>query len=217
MELTRSKITPIPGRGLRVLVRRSKTDQCGIGQEIAVWAKPKEPGFYPLAALKAWLVFRRKGSDIKGGASDGERPISVGMSKAGRLTGQALSDKAVLRLVKGAADAAGADLAQVMRQTRHRSADVAPTLQTSSVTTRLSASGAGRMRWRSRRGDCPRAIADLGGRHRAEWDGPWIFDGSLPPLPSCRNAATNASMTAARADPAGPGARSIHTAQGGGA
>jgi integrase len=73
----------------------------------------------------------------------------VGLSKAGRLTGQELSDKAVARLVKGAAEAAGlegwerfsghslraglataageagADLAQVMRQTRHRSADVA--------------------------------------------------------------------------------------------
>lgn len=71
------------------------------------------------------------------------------MSKAGRLSGTGLSDKAVWRPVKGAAQAAGlegwerslghslraglataageagADLAQVMRQTRHRSADVA--------------------------------------------------------------------------------------------
>lgn len=68
--------------------------------------------------------------------------------KAGRLTGQVLSDKAVWRLVKGAAETVGlegwerfsgnplraglatageasADLAQVMRQTRHCSADVA--------------------------------------------------------------------------------------------
>jgi integrase len=132
-----------------VLVRCSKTDQRGAGQEVAVWANPKEPGCCPLAALEAWLPFRRKGPDITGGASDGERPLFVEMSKAGRLTGQGLSDKAVWRLVKGAAEAAGlegwerfsghslrarlataageagADLAQVMRQTRHRSADVA--------------------------------------------------------------------------------------------
>ena len=142
-------VTPVPGRGLRVLVRRSKTDQRGAGQEVAVWANPKEPGFCPLAALEAWLVFRRKGPDITGGTSDGERRLFVGMSKPGRLTGQELWDKAVWRLVKGAAEAtgldgwerfsghllraglataageAGADLAQVMRQTRHRSADVA--------------------------------------------------------------------------------------------
>ena len=29
-------VTPVPGRGLRVLVRRSKTDQRGAGQEVAV-------------------------------------------------------------------------------------------------------------------------------------------------------------------------------------
>ena len=139
----------MPGRGLRVLVRRSRTDQRGAGQEVAVWANPGEPGFCRLAALEAWLEFRRKGPDITGGTSDGERPLFVGMSKAGRLTGQELSDKAVWLLVKGAAEEAGlegwerfsghslraglataageagADLAQVMRQTRHRSADVA--------------------------------------------------------------------------------------------
>ncbi|MBI0539381.1 hypothetical protein D9599_28050 [Roseomonas sp. KE2513] len=49
--------------------------------------------------LEAWLLFRRKGPDITDGASDGERPLFVGMSKAGRLTGQELSDKAVWRLV----------------------------------------------------------------------------------------------------------------------
>ncbi|WP_043839111.1 hypothetical protein [Muricoccus aerilatus] len=46
-------VTPVPGRGLRVLVRRSKTDQRGAGQEVAVWANPKETGFCPLAALEA--------------------------------------------------------------------------------------------------------------------------------------------------------------------
>ena len=139
----------VPGRGLRLLIRRSKTDQRGAGQEVAVWANPKEDAFCPVAALEAWLAVRRRGPDITGGASDAALPLFVGMSKAGRLTGQGLSDKAVWRLVKEAARAAGiegwerfsghslraglataageagADLAQVMRQTRHRSADVA--------------------------------------------------------------------------------------------
>jgi len=142
-------VTPVPGRGLRLLVRRSKTDQRGAGQEIAVWANPGEPAFCPVAAFDAWLAVRHRGADVTGGVSDGERALFVGMSKAGRLSGVRLSDKAVWRLVREAArDAgiegwarfsghslraglataageAGADLAQVMRQTRHRSAEVA--------------------------------------------------------------------------------------------
>ena len=106
-------------------------------------------GFCPAAALEAWLGFRHEGPDITGGASDAALPLFAGMSKAGRLSAQGLSDKAVWRLVRKAArDAgieewerfsghslraglataageAGADLAQVMRQTRHRSAEVA--------------------------------------------------------------------------------------------
>ena len=77
-----------------------------------------------------------------------ERPLFCGSTKSGRLTGQALSDKAVVRLVKQAATAAGLDparfsghslraglataagdvgagLAELMRQTRHRSTEVA--------------------------------------------------------------------------------------------
>ena len=76
------------------------------------------------------------------------RPLFCGMSKAGRLSGTALSDKAVARLVKQAAEAAGLDperysghslraglataagdqgagLADLMRQTRHKSTEVA--------------------------------------------------------------------------------------------
>ncbi|MDJ0390412.1 tyrosine-type recombinase/integrase [Roseomonas sp. E05] len=139
----------VPGRGLRLLIRRSKSDPRGNGQEIAVWANPAEPAVCPLAALEAWLRFRRQAGDLAGAASDAERPLFVGMSKAGRLNAAQLSDKAVWRLVKEAARAAGlpdperfsghslraglataageagADLAQIMRQTRHRSAEVA--------------------------------------------------------------------------------------------
>jgi hypothetical protein len=77
-----------------------------------------------------------------------ERPVFCAVTKAGKVTGQALSDKAVARLVKQAArDAgldperysghslraglataagdAGAGLAELMRQTRHKSTEVA--------------------------------------------------------------------------------------------
>lgn len=142
---------PVPGRGLRLLVRRSKTDQHGRGQEVAVWANPAEPGFCPLSALDAWLAHRTRAKDLDWSAPEGvrrERPLFCAVTKAGRPTGEALSDKAVARLVKGAAERAGLDvslysghslraglataagdlganLADLMRQTRHRSTDVA--------------------------------------------------------------------------------------------
>jgi integrase len=80
--------------------------------------------------------------------SRAERPLFCALTKAGRVTGKLLSDKAVARLVKQAAldaglDAekfsghslraglataagdAGAGLAELMRQTRHKSTEVA--------------------------------------------------------------------------------------------
>lgn len=130
----------IPGRGVTVLVRRSKTDQQGRGQEIAVWANTADPDFCPVEALRAWLALRQ--------APQAGAALFCAITKGGRLTGVGLSDKAVARLVKQAAagaglDAtafsghslraglmtaaaeAGAELADLMRQSRHRSADVA--------------------------------------------------------------------------------------------
>ena len=110
--LTLGDVETVPGRGLRVLVRRSKTDQQGQGQAIAVWANPAEPGFCPLAALDAWLAHRRTAPDLDWTASAtsrAERPLFCAVTKAGRLTGTALSDKAVARLVKQAALDAGLD------------------------------------------------------------------------------------------------------------
>jgi integrase len=144
-------VTVVPGRGLRILVRRSKTDQQGRGEAVAVWANPAEPGFCPEAALAAWLAHRHQAEDLRDADSEparAERPLFCGLTKAGRLTGAALSDKAVVRLVKQAATAAGLDparfsghslraglataagdagagLAELMRQTRHRSTEVA--------------------------------------------------------------------------------------------
>jgi integrase len=144
-------IEPVPSRGLRVLVRRSKTDQHGQGQDIAVWANPTEPLLCPLAALQAWRAHRDRAGDLDWTAADSarrERPLFCAVTKTGRPTGIVLSDKAVARLVKGAAARAGLDpgrysghslraglataagdagaaLPDLMRQTRHKSTQVA--------------------------------------------------------------------------------------------
>jgi site-specific recombinase XerD len=144
-------VAAVPGRGLRLLVRRSKTDQHGHGQEVAIWANPADPLLCPAAALDAWLGLRAKAPDLAHAlpaAEHGERPLFCAMTKTGRLTGDTLSDKAVARLVKSAAGAAGLDAAQfsghslraglataagdagagladLMRQTRHKSTEVA--------------------------------------------------------------------------------------------
>jgi site-specific recombinase XerD len=149
--LTLGDVTTVPGRGLRVLVRRSKTDQQGQGQAIAIWANPAEAGFCPLAAVDAWLVHRRTAPDLDWTATAttrAERPLFCAVTKAGKVTGARLSDKAVARLVKQAALDAGLDperysghslraglataagdqgagLAELMRQTRHKSTEVA--------------------------------------------------------------------------------------------
>lgn len=144
-------VVHVPGKGLLLTVRRSKTDQAGAGQQVAVCANPAEPGFCPAAALEAWLGFRGQGMDLRDLPPSGmnEKPLFCGLTKGGKtITGAPLSDKAVARLVKQAAsdaglDAAkfsghslraglataagdaGADLPALMRQTRHKSTAVA--------------------------------------------------------------------------------------------
>ena len=131
-------------------VRRMRPDQHGEGRDVAIWANPEEAGFCPLDALDAWLAHRRTAPDLDWTASApsrAERPLFCAVSKTGRVTGRALSDKAVARLVKQAALDAGLDperysghslraglatagdqgagLAELMRQTRHKSTEVA--------------------------------------------------------------------------------------------
>lgn len=134
-----------------MLVRRSKTDQQGRGQQVAIWANPAEKLLCPAAALERWLALREAVPDVTqcfSAEARAARPLFCGMSKAGRLSGLALSDKAVARLVKTAAKAAGLDadkysghslraglataagdqgagLADLMRQTGHKSTEVA--------------------------------------------------------------------------------------------
>ncbi len=144
-------IERVPGRGLGLLVRRSKTDQHGHGQDIAIWANTADPLLCPLAALDDWLVQRNRARDLDWSAAESarrQRPLFCAVTKAGRPTGIGLSDKAVARLVKGAAMRAGLDperysghslraglataagdagaaLPDLMRQTRHKSTQVA--------------------------------------------------------------------------------------------
>jgi integrase len=149
--LTLGDVELVPERGLRILVRRSKADQHGQGQNVAVWANLDQPGVCPAAALARWMDHRRAAPDLDWTVTPtvrAERPLFCAVTKTGTVTGHGLSDKAVARLVKQAArDAgldperysghslraglataagdAGAGLAELMRQTRHKSTDVA--------------------------------------------------------------------------------------------
>ena len=148
VSLTLGDVETVPGRGIMLTIGRSKTDQHGAGQRVAVHANPAEPGCCPAEALEAWLRHRRAAPDLDWSASAtmrAERPLFCAVTKAGKVTGQGLSDKAVVRLVKQAAEGAGLDpdkfaghslrrglltagadnranLAELMRQSRHRSA-----------------------------------------------------------------------------------------------
>ena len=151
--LTIGDVEPVPGRGLLLTIGRSKTDQHGAGQRVAVHANPAEPGCCPAAALDAWLRHRRAApgsrldpASCQCGRSPDARCSAPSPKPAGKVTGQGLSDKAVVRLVKQAAADAGLDparfsghslrrglltdagdrreqLRDVMRQSRHRSAE----------------------------------------------------------------------------------------------
>lgn len=83
--------------GILLKLRRSKGDQLGRGQEVAV-AYGKHEATCPVRALKKWL----QGSGISSG------PLFRAVEH-GRIGAEALSDKAVYRLVKRLAEAAGLD------------------------------------------------------------------------------------------------------------
>jgi hypothetical protein len=69
-------VEPVPGRGLRLLVRCSKTDQHGKGQDVAVWANPADPLLCLATALDAWLAHRWEAHDLDWTAPEGMRPVS---------------------------------------------------------------------------------------------------------------------------------------------
>lgn len=133
-------VREVAGRGLEILIRRSKTDPHGQGQEVAV-SLADEAALCPVLALRAW---RRCYPALQA-----EAPLFCAVRRNGVATGHRLSDKAVERLLKESAAAAGlpeperytghalraglatlaaesqAQLHDIMRQTRHRSADMA--------------------------------------------------------------------------------------------
>lgn len=81
--------------GVRVLIRRSKADQDGRGQEIAI---PRGTKLRPVAALQAWLA----------AASITAGPVFRSVSRHGTV-GDALTPQVVALVVKRHADAAGLD------------------------------------------------------------------------------------------------------------
>jgi integrase len=142
----------VDGRGVVLTVRRSKTDQHGAGQVVAVW-RSDDPYLCAPTALRRWLECRA--------ARHSDDPLFVGLRAGGVLTATRLSDKAVVRLVRDTAEAVGdgdsglmertfgnlavnvqrsysghslraglataaaeAELHDVMRQTRHKSVEV---------------------------------------------------------------------------------------------
>jgi integrase len=82
--------------GLRVTIRRSKTDQEGAGQEIAI---PRGVRLRPVEALRAWLA----------AAGIAEGPVFRRLAKGERVTADALAPEAVADIVKARAAAAGLD------------------------------------------------------------------------------------------------------------
>src|SRR5215218_4655178 len=87
----------VPDRdGLRLMIRRSKTDQEGAGQEIAV---PHGRHLKPVEAVRSWLR----------AAGITEGPVFRPVSRAGTVRGARLTDQSIANIVKRYATAAGLD------------------------------------------------------------------------------------------------------------
>ena len=80
-----------------VRVRRSKTDQAGVGQDVPVLDGKR---IRPVTRLRAWIAQ---------GGHHGEAPLFQTMTRGGRLTGNALHHDDVARLVKAYVGRIGLD------------------------------------------------------------------------------------------------------------
>ena len=88
----------VTAKGVRVTVRRSKTDQMRNGREIGVFAG-RHKQTCPLQAVKNWLFVR--------GREDG--PLFSRTDQAGQLTGERLSGDGIYEVVKRSIAAIGLD------------------------------------------------------------------------------------------------------------
>ena len=86
--------------GARLTIRHSKTDQEGEGQVIAI---PHGTTILPVARLKAWLAVR----------GDTPGPLFTRFAPRGELTGLAMSDRAIARIVQKYAGLAGLDASKL--------------------------------------------------------------------------------------------------------
>ena len=135
--LTLGDIESVPGKGILLTIARSKTDQHGQGQRVAVCANPTEPGFCPVVALDAWLRHRREAPDLDWTASASlraERPLFCAVTRAGGGPADQAGrrrcrprPRALLRPLAPPRPAhrrrrEPGQLADLMRQSRHRSA-----------------------------------------------------------------------------------------------
>ena len=82
--------------GLRVLIRRSKGDQEGQGQEVAI---PRGYRLRPVEAVQTWLA----AAEISAG------PVFRAVGRGGRVSGEGLADDSAARIVKRYAQRVGLD------------------------------------------------------------------------------------------------------------
>ncbi len=122
--------------GVKIHIRRSKTDQEGRGRDVGIPVAPTEETC-PLHALRAWLD--------RAGIVDG--PVFRGVDRFGRVSDKRLSGYSVAVIVKESAESigldaakyaghslragfvtsaheAGADMSSIMDQTGHKSAEM---------------------------------------------------------------------------------------------
>ena len=126
-------------QGLIVRVRRSKTDQEGSGHEIAIH-RGRDPRLCAVAAHEAWIeasgiacgpLFRPVAGRGGGGVRPerlNDRTVALIVQRAVARAGLDPAGYGAHSLRAGLATSAalaGADLAAIMRQTRHKSVDVA--------------------------------------------------------------------------------------------
>lgn len=138
-------------RGMIVNIRKSKTDQSGAGDAVAIFAAPEDPDLCAVTAVSAWLKRRRAMPDIERQALKlaPDLPLFCPVGKADQPIVRHFSDKTIERIIKARAATSGIDnwqdvsphslrsglatsasalghnLQDIMRHTRHKSTKAA--------------------------------------------------------------------------------------------